>query len=306
MLFNTSRHLKALKKILKSKPTNSLFLCVKDLVRNGLTLSRFAGEERKPSRQDITQFIAAWFKYIGISAEQCRDWMIEYCLDILSVISSSSKSQIRHSTKSNIKYIYRADVTFDCGCENNPFKALCDRNCPVYDEMYEKYKERMEREANKTYEIIRETPEKKVIFQPLSVKEQYRDQFEKALEVISNCVKEGIAIKDIVKLLNDREFKTRTGKKWTYSVLQIELKRHPEIINKTLEKKVIKKPLPVKEQYIDQFEKALESIDNYIKQGISKKDIVKLLNEREFKTRTGKKWTDPILQIELKKLNNIK
>ncbi len=225
MLFNTSRHLKAVKKILKSRPTNSLFLCVKDLVRNGLTLSRFAGEKHKPSRQDITQFIATWFKHIGLSADECQDWMIEYCLDVLSVISSSSRSQIRHSTKSNIKYIYRADVTFDCGCENNPFKALCDRNCPVYDEMYEKYKERMEMETNKTYEIIRETPEKKVIFQPLSVKEQYRDQFEKALESIDNYIKQGIAKKEIVKLLNEHELKTRTGRKWTYPLLQVELKR---------------------------------------------------------------------------------
>jgi hypothetical protein len=226
MLFNTSRHLKALKKILKSKPKNSLFLCVKDLVGSGLTLSRFAGEERKPSRQDITQFIAAWFKYIEVTPDECREWMIDYCLDMLSVISSSSKSQIRHSTKSNIKYIYKSDVTFDCGCENNVFKALCNRDCPVYDEMNEKYKERMEREANKTYEIVREIPETQVIIQqPPSVKEKYKDQFEKALEVASNYRNQGYKIKKIVKLLNDQDLKTRTGRKWTYPLLQNELKK---------------------------------------------------------------------------------
>lgn len=225
MLFNSSSHLKALKKILQSKQKNSLFLCVNDLVKNGLTLSRFSGEQRRPSRQDITQFIAAWFKYIGVSPDECREWMIEYCLDKLSVISSSSKSQIRHSTKSNIKYIYRSDVTFDCGCENNVFKAVCDRNCPVYDEMDEKYQERIAREANKSYEIITRPSKPEVMLPPPLVKEQYKDQFEKALEVAINCRKQGDKIKKIVELLNAQDLKTRTGRKWTYPLLQNELKK---------------------------------------------------------------------------------
>jgi len=303
MSANSARHLNALKEILKAKEQGILFLCISDLVANGLTLARFAEGERKPSRQDITQFILAWLKYIGVSAEECENWMIEYCLDMLSVISSSSKSQIRHSTKSNIKYIYRSDVTFDCSCENNAFKAPCDAACPVYKEMFEKYKERLVRAANKTYEIVREPTEQKVIFQPISVKEQFRDQFEKALEVIGDFIKQGIAIKNIVKLLNDSELKTRTGKKWTYAVLQTELKRHPEIIAMAPEKKVRKKPLSVKKQYRDQFEKALDLIDNCVKQGIDRKQMVKLLNEHELKTKTGRKWTIPILKSELKRQN---
>jgi len=225
MSLNASQHLNSLRKILKSGDESSIFVCVNDLVQNGLTLSRFEAEERKPSRQDITQFIAAWFKYIEISADECRDWMIEYCLDILSVISSSGNSQIRHSTKSNIKYIFKSDVIFDCGCENNVFKALCNRNCPVYDEMNEKYKEKMEREANKTYEIINRPPKPEVILAPPSVKEQYKDQFEQALEVAINYRKQGYRIKKIVQLLNDQDMKTRTGRKWTYPLLQNELKK---------------------------------------------------------------------------------
>jgi hypothetical protein len=225
MSMNTSQHLNSLKEILKSKEENSLFVCINDLVLNGLTLSRFVAGERKPSRQDITQFILAWFKYIGISADECRDWMIDYCLDMLSVISSSSLSQIRHSTKSNIKYIFNSDVIFDCSCENNIFKALCKQNCPVYNEMNQKYRERMEREAYKTYEIITRPPKPEVILPPPSVKEKYIDQFEKALEIARNYRKQGYRIKKIVELLNDQDFKTRTGRKWTYPLLQIELKK---------------------------------------------------------------------------------
>ena len=224
MSLNALPHLNTLRELLKSKDQNSLFACINDLIVNGPSLSRFFGEERKPSRQDITQFILAWFKYIGISPEGCQDWMIEYCLDVLSVISSSSKSQIRHSTKSNIKYIYRADVAFDCGCENNVFKAQCDPMCPVYKEMSDKYKERIVREANRTYEIIHRDPRPEIVLPPPSVKEQYKDQFDKAIEFIDNCVKQGHKIKKIVELLNDQDFKTRTGRKWTYPVLHIELK----------------------------------------------------------------------------------
>lgn len=222
---NTSKHLNSLKKILKSKEESFLFVCVNDLFQHGHTLSRFDEEERKPSRQDITQFIAAWFKYIDITPDECRDWLIDYCLDILSVISSSSLSQIRHSTKSNIKYIYQSDVTFDCGCENNMFKALCNQNCPVYDEMKEKYKKRMDREASKVYEIINRPPKTEVILAQPSIKEQYKDQFEKALEVATNYRKQGYKIKKIVQLLNDQNFKTRIGRKWTYPLLQNELSK---------------------------------------------------------------------------------
>jgi hypothetical protein len=221
----TSKHLNNLREILKLKQENSLFVCINDLVVNGLSLSRFADGRRKPSRQDITQFILAWLKYSGISAAECQDWLIEYCLDVLSAISSSSKSQIRHSTKSNIKYIYKSNVTLDCGCENNVFKALCNRHCPVYDEMNKKYQERIASEANRSYEIITRPAKPEVMLPPPSVKEQYKDQFGQALEVASSGRKQGYKIKKIVQILNEQDLKTRTGKKWTYPLLQIELKK---------------------------------------------------------------------------------
>jgi hypothetical protein len=225
MTLNTSQHLNNLRKILKSNNERSLFVCINDLVAHGLSLSRFADGERHPSRQDITQFILAWLKYIGISTEECQDWMIEYCLDVLSAISSSSNSQIQHSTKSNIKYIYKSNVTFDCGCENNVFKALCNRHCPVYDEMNKKYQERIASEANRSYEIITRPAKPEVMLPPPSVKEQYKDQFGQALEVASSGRKQGYKIKKIVQILNEQDLKTRTGKKWTYPLLQVELKK---------------------------------------------------------------------------------
>ena len=220
-------HLKRLKQILGQNAEKYFFPCIKDLVANGLTSARFSSEDSRPSRQDITQYIAAWFKYIGISANECRDWMIGYCVDVLSTISSSSNSQIRHSTKSNIKYIYKSDVAFDCGCENNAIKASCDQNCPVYNEMAVRYKERKAKEAKQSYEP--EPKHYRVETERLSAKETYKDQFEKALEVMEEYIKKGVPKQDIVTLLNDAGFKTRTGRKWTVPILQSELKKFPDL-----------------------------------------------------------------------------
>ena len=295
---NMRVHLNRLKRILRESDEKYLFPCIEDLVTNGLNSARFSSEDHRPSRQDITQYLAAWFRHIGICADDCRDWMIEYCVDLLSTISCSSNSQIRHSTKSNIKYIYKSDVSFECGCENNIFKASCDRNCPVYEEMSDKYKERKAREAKRSYEPEPIHHEEQI--ETLSVKQKYRDQFEKALEVVQDQIKKGLAIPDIVVLLNDRGFKTRTGRKWTYSVLQTEAKGHhfePE----PKDNEVGLQRFSIKDKYSAQFEKALEIAINHVEKGVSKQHIITLLNDRGFKTRTGRKWTYSILQSELKK-----
>ncbi|OPX33537.1 MAG: hypothetical protein B1H11_12395 [Desulfobacteraceae bacterium 4484_190.1] len=221
---DNNSYLEKLKGLLKAKNKKCLFSCIRDLVSNGLQLSRFPGKDNTPTRQDVTQFIAAWFKYAGISADECRDWLIDYCVDILSSISSSSNSKIRHSTKSNIKYIFNSGVSFDCGCENNRFKASCEKSCPVYSEMSCKYKERMEREANRSY---KPEPVKKLTEQEMvrpSVKDLYREQFEKAIEFIRDQKDKGVARKKIVDLLNTEGFKTKTGKEWTYPTLTSVLK----------------------------------------------------------------------------------
>ena len=292
-------HLDRLKRILKKNDEKYLFPCIEYLVTNGLNSERFSSEDHRPSRQDVTQYLAAWFKRIGISVDECRDWMIEYCVDLLSAISSSSNSQIRHSTKSNIKYIYKSDVSFECGCENNIFKAPCERNCPVYEEMSDKYKKRRVREAKRSYEPERIHHEEQI--ETVSVKQKYRDQFKKALEVLQDQIKKGVSKPDIVTLLNDRGFKTRTGRKWSYSVFLTEAKSHhfePEL----KENEVGLQKLSIKDKYRGQFEKALEVLKDQIKKGVSKPDIVTLFNDRGFRTRTGRKWTVPILQYELKKL----
>jgi len=231
-------YLNRLRKMLTENNEKYLFLCIRDLVANGLTLERFTNEDNIPSRQDITQYIAAWFKYIGLSSDECWQWMTEYCIGVLSDMSSGSKSRIRHSTKCNIKYIYKSDVTFDCRCKKNRFKAPCEPKCPIYEEMAHRAKESEIANIVESYETIVEHRVADEIA-PIkhSIKDEYRDQFEKAIEVAQHHLKQRVSKKEIVNLLNGSKFKTRTGKKWSYSILANELRK----LNRNIDKVEVEK-----------------------------------------------------------------
>jgi hypothetical protein len=62
----------------------------------------------------------------------------------------------------------------------------------------------------------------------------------------------------------------------------------------------------IKDEYKDQFEKAIEVAQHHLKQGVPKKEIVNLLNDSGFRTITGKKWSYSTLANEFRKLNNKK
>jgi len=221
----TSDHLTSLEKILNQNKKKYLFKCIKDLVVNGLVEERFSDNTGMPSRQDITQFLASWFRYTGISQDQCQDWMIEYCISKLSVLSSSSFSRIRHSTKGNIRYIYRSDVDFVCLRENNPFCAHCDSSCPVYASMSpERIKERQSKKNQLPVKSAENAMDSNDVYLECSVKETYKEQFEKAMAFAEEKLNQGISRKKIVTLLTEQGFKTRTGKEWSYTNLSRELK----------------------------------------------------------------------------------
>jgi ribosome-binding protein aMBF1 (putative translation factor) len=71
-----------------------------------------------------------------------------------------------------------------------------------------------------------------------SIKDEYKDQFEKAIEVAQHHLKQWVPKKKIVNLLNESGFKTRTGKKWSYSTLANELKKLNRNIDKAEAEKI--------------------------------------------------------------------
>lgn len=200
-----------------------IYPCVQDLVENGLTVARFSPADPIPTRQDVTQYLAAWCRHAGLSQEDCHNFLVEYSVVMLSSISKTSPSGIRHSTKSNVKYIYHANIPFICECDGNPFRAQCSASCPVYAVMQVKLLERKRKKAD--IEHVVEQPAEIFEMQKSSVKETYKDQFDAALEVIRGEMDRGTGRKAILDLLIERGFKTRTGKRWTYSILGNEQSR---------------------------------------------------------------------------------
>ena len=293
-----TNHFEKLKKILPESKRSSIFPCIEELVSKKPFLNRPSGGENEPFRQDITQFIAAWLKHVGLSADECRQWLIDFCTDVLSMISSSSKSKIRHSTKSNIKYIYNSDVSFECSWEE--FSCVkCKKIYPFYIQIFQEVtkKRAQERKAKLLSEASKEVIEK-----PPTIREQYREQFDRAVQFIQEKINKGISRKDVVLLLNENGYKTRVGRTWIYSTLLREMSMYN-----------IKKPkkymsggsdsriLSVKERYKEQFDRAWGIVLEKLDQGVPGKNIVIYLNEQGYKTRTGRQWTCSILSSEQKR-----
>jgi len=219
MLNEGSAFLNVLDALLGGRGKDTLYLCIRDLVEHGLDLARFAAGETRPQRQDITQYLAAWSRHAGLSEEESSAWLVDYCAVLLVAISRRTPAAVRHSTKSNLRYIYRSAVPFLCHGANNPFRAHCRPDCPVYADMEAK------RQA-KAIEMAQPRP----AFRPpapvivsLSVKAANREQFQTGLRLALDEVRKGTKMPRIVELLKERGLKTRTGREWKYAILRNEL-----------------------------------------------------------------------------------
>jgi hypothetical protein len=203
---------------------STIFLCIRDVVENGCVLERFSEDDPKPSRQEITRYMACWFRYAGVPQDECTEWMKVFCADMLAAISSSSPSQIRHSTKSMIRYVYRDEVPFECELKDNRFKMRCSEECPVFAEMAQELEERKKDPDRHRRRIPPKEPgdeqEREVMY---GKKEVYREQFTRAMRKAISYIEQGMPRKAVAERLNEEGFQTRTGRKWTYGILRNEL-----------------------------------------------------------------------------------
>ena len=206
--------------MLGDRGKDRIYPCIRDLVEHGLDLARFVAGEITPQRQDITQYLAAWSRHAGLSEEESSGWLIDYCIDMLSLLSTRSAAAIRHSTKSNLRYIYRSDVPFLCECANNRFRAQCSTDCPVFADMQTKLRDGAN-EKLRPRPVAR--PQVPLIEPVLPVKKVYREQFETGLRLALEEVQKGTKLRRIVEFLNERGLKTRTGRPWKYEILHNEL-----------------------------------------------------------------------------------
>jgi hypothetical protein len=197
---------------------NTLYPCIRDLVEHGLDLARFAAGDRTPQRQDVTQYLAAWSRHAGLSEEQASAWLVDYCVALLASLSSRTPAAIRHSAKSNLRYIYRSSIPFLCHCEKNPFRANCRPDCPVYADMQAK----LHAKASELAQPFPRPPAP-VIKHVLRVKESCMEQFQTGLRIALEEDRKGTKMRRIVEILKERGLKTRTGREWKYAILRNEL-----------------------------------------------------------------------------------
>jgi hypothetical protein len=285
-----AKEIDRLKKILNDVQQQKIYACIQDVMTNGIVAGRFKAGEPFPSRQDVTHFILAWLKHTGVPADKCRTWMIRYCEKILSKISSSSPSRIRHSTKSLIKYIYRSeDVSFDCGCEQNKLKATCEPNCPVYGEMKDKDEIR-KKQWHDAVNYVR--PPIQPPAEPLlQVRERHKEQFQKAIDVVREQLSQISSVDEMTRYLNDQGFKTRNGKSWTVATLRRETQKHNlRFPRKTNEK--VKAFEASKDQYRAQHQEGVKLMAKLHKEGVQISEISDTLTAQGYKTITGRKWTE--------------
>ena len=223
---------------------------------------------------------------VGLPQEECTDWLVDYCQEVLASISRSSLSQIRHSTKSNTKYIYRAAKSFVCYGPHNSFKAACNEACPLRHEqilLYQQYLQ--EKNAVKNY-ALREPPLEERLAQ--QQKEETKQKFVACTKLIQEKVAEGLNDPQIVALLAEHEYKTKNGKPWNVANLRAYIK-----------KLGMREP---KTTYEKQFQEALALIQTGLEQGLTRPQIVGMLQQKGHKTRTGLGWNLGVLNLEIQKL----
>ena len=212
--------LNVLDTMLGDRGKDTLYPCIRDLVEHGLDLARFAAGETTPQRQDITQYLAAWSRHAGLSEEEASAWLVDYCVALLASLSRRTPATLRHSTKSNLRYIYRSAVPFLCHCANNPFRAHCRPDCPVYADMQAKLRAKAS-ELAQPRPVAR--PLAPVIEPVRPVKAVYLEQFQTGLRLALDEVRKGTKMRRIVEILKERGLKTRTGREWKYAILRNEL-----------------------------------------------------------------------------------
>jgi hypothetical protein len=201
-----------LDKLLAHLPDGALvYACLRDLLEHGLVETRGSQAVARPSRSEITHYLAKWARSIGLPQEACLEWLTAYALGELAAISTSSPGAIRHNTEGIVKYIYRSGYPFNCGKEQNPVHCRCDPQCPIYHQP--------PAPLRKPGAPSAAAPGSEPPQWIGRVKDHYREQFEKSLLVIREMHAAGQKPARIVERLNAENLPTKTGRKWAASTL---------------------------------------------------------------------------------------
>jgi hypothetical protein len=196
-----------------------IYACIRDLLEHGPVGTRGSPVASRPSRSDITHYLAGWARSVGLPEEACLEWLTAYALGVLAAISTSSAGAIRHNTKGIVRYVYRTGYPLNCGKEHNALQCRCDPQCPVYHRAPEPMP-KPTAVAARAADAHGEGPPPQVG----RVKDHYRERYEKSLLIIREMRATGRRSTDIVERLNAEGLPTKTGRKWTSAILSQALK----------------------------------------------------------------------------------
>jgi hypothetical protein len=134
----------------------------------------------------------------------------------------------------------------------------------------------------------------------LQVRERYKGQFEKAMEVVGEHLNQISSVDDMTQYLNDQGYKTRTGKSWTVATLRREAKKHNLRFPRKMDEK-IKAYEAVKDQYRAQYQDGMKLMAKLYKEGVQISEIFNALETQGYKTITGRKWTEANIRSTISK-----
>lgn len=202
-------------RMLGERGKDSMYPCIRDLLEHGLDPSRFCTADLIPNRQDITQYLGAWSRHAGLREEESGAWLIDYCVTTIARLSRKTPAAIRHSTKGNLRYIYRSAVPFQCQGANNSFRAQCG-DCTLHADMGP---------ATPRGPFSPKTAALMALPlpRPGQVKEAFQEQFKESQSLIREEVQKGTPPVRILEILQERGLKTKTGRQWQTANLRLEL-----------------------------------------------------------------------------------
>ena len=137
----------------------------------------------------------------------------------------------------------------------------------------------------------------------LRVKERYGKQFEQAMIDVKDRLNQASSLDDILRYLNEKAYKSRTGKPWTMAILRREIKKH-NLSFFSKNKEDAKAYEAVKARYQDQYKDAVKLIEELHREEVKIKEIPDALEAQGYKTITGVKWTEATVRYALSKLRN--
>jgi hypothetical protein len=195
---------------------------LEDLLSRGPRLEEWQAANA-PNRVAVTEFLARWLKFAGLSQDECLEWLLPYCSEVLAVYSKSSPSSIRHGTKANTRWVYASAFPFDFEAMVRDLPEAAFQGQPSYFPVFEKWREELGQMKIKA----RESYVPPVLIPYVPVKERFKEQFQKAVAFARSQKADGAQLARIVELLNEQGFLTKTGRKWTMAALSQALRPDP-------------------------------------------------------------------------------